>query len=130
MPVSKGSRSRRTRVAMTTSSSEALPARSPIPFTVHSSCRTPASTAASEFATREPQVVVAVRAEDHAVGVAHPRHHRAEERRDLARDRVADGIGQVEWWSPPAAMAVSTTRHRKSMSLRMASSAENSTSSV
>src|SRR3989475_1385659 len=37
----------RTRPAITISSSEALPARSPMPFTVHSTWVTPAATAAS-----------------------------------------------------------------------------------
>src|SRR2546427_677919 len=45
----------RTRPAITTSSSEALPARSPMPFTVHSTWVAPASTAASEFATASPR---------------------------------------------------------------------------
>ena len=45
----------RTRRAITISSSDALPARSPIPLTVHSICCTPASTAASEFATASPR---------------------------------------------------------------------------
>ena len=45
----------RTRSAITISSSAALPARSPMPFTVHSTCPTPASTAASELATARPR---------------------------------------------------------------------------
>ena len=40
----------RTASATAISSSAAFPARSPIPFTVHSICRTPARTAASELA--------------------------------------------------------------------------------
>ncbi len=40
---------------MTISSSEAFPARSPIPFTVHSICRQPASIAARLFATARPR---------------------------------------------------------------------------
>gem|GEM_PF-3757541 len=37
--------------AITISSNAALPARSPMPFTVHSTCRAPAFTAANELAT-------------------------------------------------------------------------------
>ena len=40
---------------MTISSSEQLPARSPMPLMVHSICRAPASIAASEFATASPR---------------------------------------------------------------------------
>ncbi len=45
----------RTRIAITTSSSAALPARSPRPLIVHSTCRAPASTAASALATAMPR---------------------------------------------------------------------------
>ena len=41
IPVVYGSRSCRTRSAITISSTEALPARSPMPLIVHSTCRTP-----------------------------------------------------------------------------------------
>jgi hypothetical protein len=40
---------------MTISSSDALPARSPIPFTVHSTWRTPAQIAACVLATARPR---------------------------------------------------------------------------
>ena len=50
-----GSRSARTFIAITTSSSEQLPARSPMPLMVHSICRAPASTARSELATARPR---------------------------------------------------------------------------
>ena len=55
MPVSTGSRSRRTWVAITTSSSDALPARSPMPLMVHSTWRAPAWMAVSELATARPR---------------------------------------------------------------------------
>ncbi len=42
-------------IAMTISSSAALPARSPMPFIVHSICRAPPSTPASELATAMPR---------------------------------------------------------------------------
>ena len=41
--------------AITISSSEAFPARSPMPLIVHSTCRAPARTPASEFATARPR---------------------------------------------------------------------------
>ena len=43
------------RRAMTTSSSEQLPARSPMPLIVHSTCPAPASTAARLLATAMPR---------------------------------------------------------------------------
>ena len=42
-------------MAITTSSSAALPARSPMPLMVHSTWRAPAFTPASEFATAMPR---------------------------------------------------------------------------
>ena len=53
--VQNGSTSLRTRIAITTSSSAALPARSPMPLMVHSICRAPALTPASELATAMPR---------------------------------------------------------------------------
>ncbi len=50
-----GTTSLRTFMAMTTSSSAALPARSPRPFIVHSICLAPARTPASELATASPR---------------------------------------------------------------------------
>src|SRR5207244_10586348 len=55
MPVVTPKFSLRTASATTTSSSEAFPALSPMPLIVHSICRTPARTAASEFATARPR---------------------------------------------------------------------------
>ena len=55
MPVQNGSTSLRTLIAITTSSSAALPARSPMPLMVHSICRAPALMPASEFATAMPR---------------------------------------------------------------------------
>ena len=42
-------------IAITISSSAALPALSPIPFIVHSTCLAPATTPAKEFATARPK---------------------------------------------------------------------------
>ena len=55
MPVAKGMMSSRTFIAMTTSSSAVLPARSPMPLIVHSICRAPASTAARLLAAAMPR---------------------------------------------------------------------------
>ena len=55
IPVSSPTVSPRTLTAITNSSREALPARSPIPLIVHSTCRAPASTAARELATARPR---------------------------------------------------------------------------
>ena len=55
MPVQNGSTSLRTFIAITTSSSAALPARSPMPLMVHSIWRAPALTPASELATAMPR---------------------------------------------------------------------------
>jgi len=49
--VSIPKKSFRVRSAITISSSDALPARSPIPLMVHSTCRAPCMSAVSEFAT-------------------------------------------------------------------------------
>ena len=50
-----GNLSLRTLIAITTSSSAALPARSPMPLMVHSICRAPPASPASEFATAMPR---------------------------------------------------------------------------
>src|SRR5258706_4329431 len=50
-----GKKSERVFTAMTISSSDALPARSPRPLSVHSTCLAPAITAASELATAMPR---------------------------------------------------------------------------
>jgi hypothetical protein len=54
-PVVYGMMSLRTRIAITTSSSAVLPARSPRPLIVHSICRAPPATAASAFAVAMPR---------------------------------------------------------------------------
>ena len=55
MLVQYGSTSLRVWIAITTSSSAALPARSPMPLMVHSIWRAPPRTPASEFATAMPR---------------------------------------------------------------------------
>ena len=53
--VSTGYKSLRVRTAITTSSSAALPARSPKPLMVHSTWRAPCITAAKELETAKPK---------------------------------------------------------------------------
>ena len=89
-----GQRIARTCSAITNSSSEALPARSPMPLMVHSTWRAPAWTAASELATAMPEVVVAVRRQRDLVADA--RRDRGEHPGDVGRQRVADRVGQVD----------------------------------
>ncbi len=55
MPVSHAKTSWRVRTAITISSSDALPARSPRPLIVHSTWRAPFNTADSELATANPR---------------------------------------------------------------------------
>ena len=55
MPVSRPCTSRRVRSSITISSSEQLPARSPMPLTAHSTWRAPASSPAKELATARPR---------------------------------------------------------------------------
>ena len=54
-PVAKPSWSTRVASSITISSSDALPARSPIPLIAHSTWRAPARTPASELATASPR---------------------------------------------------------------------------
>ena len=96
MPLSNGRRSERTRVAMTTSSSEALPARSPMPLIVHSTWRAPPVSAARVFATARPrsswQCVLHTTWSELGTRLIRP----GEERLDLVGRRVADRVGQVD----------------------------------
>jgi hypothetical protein len=55
MDVYTGNSAGRVLMAMTTSSSDVLPARSPMPLTVTSTCRAPACTAASVLAVARPR---------------------------------------------------------------------------
>ena len=55
IPVLNGIKSFLVFIAITISSREALPALSPIPLIVHSTCLAPAETPANEFATAKPK---------------------------------------------------------------------------
>ena len=71
-------RSRRVFIAITTSSSAALPARSPIPLTVHSICRAPGLQRRQRIRRRQAQIVVAV----------HTHHRRIAQRFDHPADQL------------------------------------------
>ena len=81
---------------MTISSSDALPARSPMPLIVHSTWRAPARMAAERVGHGQPEIVVAVRAEDRALRVRHAREDLREELADLVRRAVAHRVRQVD----------------------------------
>ena len=96
MPVVYGYWSARTRTAITISSKDALPARSPIPLMVHSTWRAPLATAASEFATASPRSLW--QCAEMTTPLA-PRTRCADVANQFAefgRDGVADGVGNVE----------------------------------
>ena len=84
-------------IAITTSSSAALPARSPMPLMVHSTCRAPPSTPGQRVGDREAEVVVAMDREDRLVGVRHALAHvRGTWPRYSSGSRIADRVGQVD----------------------------------
>src|SRR6202165_581171 len=117
----------RTASATAISSSAAFPARSPMPLMVHSICRTPARTAASEFATAIPksswQCALSV------MPSTSPRDART--LRNISPYSSGTAYPTVSGkfkMVAPASTATRQTWHKKSMSVRPASSAENSTS--
>src|SRR5437762_689553 len=124
-----GNTSLRVRTAITISSNDALPARSPRPLTVHSTCRAPFITAESELATARPRSLW--QCTDHTtrseLGIR--------SRNDLISAPNCHGIvyptvsGMLTVLAP-ALITASRSRHRKSASERPASSGENSTLSV
>ncbi len=122
-------KSRRVRSAITSSSSEAFPARSPMPLIVHSICRAPARIASSEFATPSPRslwqwALITTRS------IPGTRFIRSRIRSPNSQGRPYPTVSGMLIVVAPALTAASITRHRKSWFVRCASSAENSTSSV
>src|ERR1041385_2203539 len=81
----------RTWLAITISSSAALPARSPIPLTVHSTCPAPPATVGGG----EAQIVMTVRRERDPGGSGDALADGAEDLRVLRREREAHGVRQV-----------------------------------
>src|SRR5664279_1000590 len=127
MPVVNGSLSGRTRSVMTISSSEAFPARSPMPFTVHSSCRHPPSSAARLFATASPRSLWQC-AEKTMRSDPLTRARTVWKNRTISSGVAYPTVSGRFTVVAPASMTASTTATRKFRSLRVASSAENSTS--
>ena len=86
----------RVRTAITISSSDALPARSPRPFIVHSTWRAPCITAASELATATPRSLW--QCTDHTARsrIRNALAQRRDQRAELPRHRVADRVRNVD----------------------------------
>ncbi len=95
-PVQNGNTSLRTRIAITTSSSEALPARSPMPLMVHSIWRAPALTPASEFATAMPRSSWQCTEKRARSEFGTRSRSRLEQREIFLRHGVADGVGNID----------------------------------
>ena len=86
----------RTFIAITTSSSAVLPARSPRPLIVHSICRAPASTAASAFAVAMPRSLWQWVAKTTSSAPGTRSISIRMSVGALARRGVADGVGDVD----------------------------------
>jgi hypothetical protein len=82
-------------IAITTSSSAALPARSPMPLTVHSICRAPPAMPASEFATAMPRSLWQC-TENTALSEFGTRSRTVRTAEIFLRHRVADGVGDID----------------------------------
>ncbi len=107
-----------------TSSTAALPARSPMPFTVASNCRAPARTAARQFAVDRPMsswqwadTMMSGPAKDTMSAMSAP----------YSSGRAQPTVSGMFTRSAPASMAVWTHWRRKTRSARVASSALNCT---
>src|SRR5258705_3830752 len=124
--VSTAKKSRRGWSAITISSREALPARSPIPMTAHSTWRAHPDRG-HRVRHRLPQVVVTVHRDDRFGAVPDPLTDARHALGPLLRNRVADGVRDVDG-AGPASITASSTSHMYSKSEREASSGENSTS--
>ena len=86
----------RVRIAITTSSSAALPARSPMPLIVHSICRAPPATPANELATARPRSLWQW-TEKIALSEFGTRARTVSNSASVfLRDRVADRVGNVD----------------------------------
>src|SRR5215831_4922168 len=129
MRVEHGKTSLRVFTAMTISSSEALPARSPRPLTVHSTWRAPCITADSELATAMPKSLW--QCTDHtALLELGTRVRRVAMSDPNCHGVVYPTVSGMLIVFAPALIAASISRQRKSGSERPASSGENSTSAV
>ena len=127
MPVVASKRAGRVLSAITISSRLALPARSPMPFTVHSTWPAPFWIAASELATPRPRSSWQwTESTARPMFGTRPRTKRmsSPNSEGIAYPTVSGMLIVVA----PASIAASTTAQRNSQSERKASSAENSTS--
>ena len=95
MPVSRLKNASRVFSAITTSSSEQLPARSPMPLMVHSIWRAPATTAARLFATARPRSSWQCTDSADLVDAAHVLAQVAEQLGELVGHGVADRVRNV-----------------------------------
>ena len=86
----------RVRTAITISSSDALPARSPKPLIVHSTWRAPFNTADSELATAKSEIVVTVDRPHGLVRIRNALAQLADQSAEMLGQRVADGVGHVD----------------------------------
>ena len=100
MPVRYGRMSLRTLIAITTSSSAVLPARSPRPLIVHSICRAPASTAARALAVAMPRSLWQWVAKITVSAPGTRSSSIADQLRAFARGGIADGVGDVDRGRP------------------------------
>ena len=85
---------------ITISSSDAFPALSPRPLTVHSTCLAPSPMAAWEFATARPRSLWQWTPKDHVVKVRDVFYERMDYVGELLRDRVPDRVGDVDGGLP------------------------------
>ena len=84
-----------TRIAMTISSSDAFPARSPMPLIVHSTWRAPRPSAARRVRDREAKIVVAMDGDRDLLDSLAPARERLDQTREFLGIAVADGVGNV-----------------------------------
>ena len=115
--------------SITISSSDALPARSPMPLIAHSTCRAPACTPANEFATARPRSSWQWTLRTTSFSPGRQRVELLQVGRELVRHRVADGVGDVDRRRALVDRERQTSAV-KSTSARVASIGENSTSST
>ena len=130
MPVSYGRTSLRVLIAMTTSSSAALPARSPMPLMVHSICRAPPATPASELATARPRSLWQC-TEKIALSAFGTRSRTVRNMAAvLLRRRVADRVGEVDRGRAGLDRGLDAAAQEVDARCGCASSADHSTSST
>jgi hypothetical protein len=89
-------------ISIANSSSDALPARSPMPFTVPCTMPTPCSMAASVLAVARAEIVVEVHRDHGPANVAHPILNAADEVSHLRWPQHADCIGKADYPRPRA----------------------------